>query len=91
MWVWWIRPAGEVKEFKNILGFLPIVVEKELCKHEHFREVIEKLKEDLIKKGKKKILYYDCLTLILFSSLFQPFLFILQRYTNLHSMPISML
>ena len=37
----------DVKEFK-------IGVENELCKEDHFREVIERLKEDSIKKGKKK-------------------------------------
>ena len=37
----------DVKEFK-------IGVENELRKEDHFREVIERVKEDLIKKGKKK-------------------------------------
>ena len=37
----------DVKEFK-------IGVENELRKEDHFREVIERLKEDSIKKGKKK-------------------------------------
>ena len=37
----------DVKEFK-------IGVESELRKEDHFREVIERLKENLIKKGTKK-------------------------------------
>jgi len=37
-----------------------IQFENELRKDEHLRKTIEKLKEDLVKKGKKKILYYDC-------------------------------
>ena len=35
----------------------------ELYKGDRFREVIENLKEDLVKRGKKEILYYDYLTL----------------------------
>ncbi len=38
---------ADVKESK-------IGVENELRKKDHFREVIERLKEDSIKKGKKK-------------------------------------
>ena len=37
----------DVKEFK-------IGVENELRKEDHFREVIERVKENLIKKGTKK-------------------------------------
>jgi hypothetical protein len=43
----------DVKEFK-------IEVESELRKDKHFREGIDTLKEDLIKKGKKK--YFPVMT-----------------------------
>ena len=49
----------DVKEFK-------IGVENELRKDKLFRDVIENLKEDSIKRDRKEILYYDCLTLIPF-------------------------
>ena len=51
----------EVKELSNVpqilLGYVKefkIGVESELRKEDHFREVIERLKEDSIKKGKNK-------------------------------------
>ena len=54
MWGFWYTEAGFREVIETDAREFKIGVENELRKEDHFREVIERLKEDSIKKGKKK-------------------------------------